>query len=139
MERVNHIKLLPKCDEKFVEELLNLLGEPRIEVYFRSEKSDEEIRKIASLVEIREARVKEVKLLGIVSKEIALKFYKQSLGFQIRDPLIILEKMEWVKLDEYSICFDCYSLKAKFYSKSELSKKIFELSQKYKVACHIEY
>jgi hypothetical protein len=147
-KRIDYLKVIPKCDIKFVEELLDLLGEPSfVKFYFHSKESEETIKKIATLVGITNPHVDQTLINGKVSKERALDFYKQGLGFRIRDyfvseitdPRITLVEMEWIKLGEYSISFDCYSIRARFYSETNLSKKLFELLDKHKVKFSYEY
>jgi hypothetical protein len=116
----NYIKVLKRCSPEFVEKLLNLLGNPSsVEIFFRSKEAEESIRKVASFSGIT-TQVIEVKLIGKVSKERALQLYKQTyknnafleghLDFQIREPLIILEKIVWEKSKDYIIEFDGYSI-----------------------------
>jgi hypothetical protein len=147
MEKINYLQEIPRCSPKVAEELLNLLGAPEVEVSFRSQISDNEIKKIAALSGIINPTVKEVKVVGKVSKERALAFYKQHFEsrkeFQIREPFVILEKMKWGKFREYRVEFDGYSINAIFYNDKEnlrdLAQKIFEIAKQYKVALSLEY
>jgi hypothetical protein len=45
MEKINYLQVIPRCSPKVAEELLNLLGAPEVEVIFRSQISDNEIKK----------------------------------------------------------------------------------------------
>jgi hypothetical protein len=152
MEReASYIKVLKRCNPEFVEKLLNLLGNPSsIEIFFRSKEAEEVIKKIASFSGIRETQVNEIKLHGKVSKDVALRFYKQVYNdekfleespssFRIREPLIILENMRWEKFGEYKVEFDGYSIQAEFASENELAKEIFELSKHFEVQFSIKY
>jgi len=148
MEKFNYLKVEKRCNPEFVEKLLNLLGDPSVEIFFRSKEAEESIRKVASFSGII-TQVMEVKLAGKVSKERALQLYKQTykndafleerLDFQIRDPLIILEKIVWEKSKDYIIEFDGYSIQAEFASENELAKEIFELSKRFGVQFSIRY
>jgi len=147
MEKINYLQVIPRCSPKVAEELLNLLGNPEVEVSFRSQISDNEIKKIAALSGIINPTVEEVKVVGKVSKERALAFYKQHFEsrkeFQIREPFVILEKMKRGKFREYRVEFDGYSINAIFYNDKEnlrdLAQKIFEIAKQYKVALSLEY
>jgi hypothetical protein len=144
MEKINYLQEIPRCSPKVAEELLNLLGAPEVEVSFRSQISDNEIKKIAALSGIINPTIEEVKVVGKVSKERALAFYKQHFEFRkefkIREPFVRLEKMRWEKFREYKVEFDGYSINAIFYNNSQdLAQKIFEIAKQNKVALSLEY